>query len=96
MTFVSYHIFGDRSAAFYMLFNDLFRFFGIHFHISDLVFSVSKNFNDRLILADTDASGLRNLDLIRKSGVCNFLNKGIENGTRSRGDTAGCPYRQRF
>lgn len=53
-----------------MLFNDSLCLFGVHLYISRLIFKPAfKHLDYRLVLADTDASGLRNGNLIGKSRI---------------------------
>ena len=72
-----------------MLGHDSLGAVGRHLDVGDLVLTGLDNLHDGLILADADAAGLCDHDLLAQPLAVDFLHKGVEDGAGAGGDAAG-------
>ena len=75
-------------AALEMLLDDLFGLVGGHLDVGDLLLARLEDLDDGLVLADADATGLRDRNLALQAFLVDSLNEGIENGTSASSDAA--------
>ena len=82
-------VFRDDLAALDVLFENFLCLFGGHLDIGDLLLVGLEDLDDRLELADADAAGLGDGDLVGEALLVDFLNESRKDGTSARGDAAG-------